>query len=205
MKKMMLVLPALVLTGLFACKPAMLRKYAIKDPQIETLESIRSDLLCYSPSYPASLCVFRDSAALVDWFKNKNLPGRSQFYNSTGYRIITQDSTFCSGVETDFAGNLKISQSYKIDSMMTFDKLKRNLMPVGEKVDLNPSKYAFTCVIFWARFLGKLNESSFHIAAAALKSQPAEAGKVNVLFVDMDILDFWNSSGKMIRTEIKAR
>ena len=205
MKKMILVLPALVLTGLFACKPAMLRKYAVKDPQIETLESVRNDLISYSTIYPAYLCVFRDSAALVDWCKNKNLPGRSQFYNSTGYRIITQDSTFCSGVETDFAGNLKISQSYRIDSMTTFGKLKRNLMPVGEKVDPDPSKYAFTCVIFWAKFLGKLNESSFCIAASALKSKPAETGKVNVLFVDMDILDFWNTSGKMIRTETKKR
>ena len=32
MKRMMFVLPALILAGLFACKPAMMRKYAIKDP-----------------------------------------------------------------------------------------------------------------------------------------------------------------------------
>jgi hypothetical protein len=205
MKRMMFVLPVLVLTGLFACKQAMMRKYAVKDPRIETLESVRNELIRYSPDYPAYLCVFRDSAALVDWCRNKSLPGRSQFYNSSGYRIITQDSTFCSGVETDFAGNLKINQSYRIDSMTTFGKLKRNLIPVGEKADLDPSKYAFTCVIFWAKFIGKINESSFNIAASALKSRPAETGKVNVLLVDMDILDFWNTSGNMIRTETKTR
>lgn len=205
MKKLMLVITVLVLAGLFACKTAMLKKYAVKDPGIETMESVRNELSLYSPDYPQFLCVFRDSAALVDWCKNKNLPGRSQFYNSSAYRIITQDSTFCSGIETDFAGKLKINQSYKIDSLTTFGMLKKNLMPVGGKVDLDPSKYAFTCVVFWAKFMGKLNESSFRIAASALKSQPARAGKVNVLFVDMDILDFWNTSGKMIRTETKTR
>ncbi|MEI8004627.1 MAG: hypothetical protein WCI48_00360 [Bacteroidota bacterium] len=205
MKRMKFVLPALILAGLFACKPAMMRKYAVKDPQIETVESVRHDLDLYSPAYPSYLCVFRDSAGLVDWCKNKNLPGRSQFYNSAGYRIITQDSTFCSGVETDFAGNLKISQSCRIDSLTTFGRLKKDLMPIGEKVDLDPSKYAFTCVIFWAKFMGKFNESSFCIAASAFKSQPAQSGKVNVLFVDMDILDFWNASGKLIRTETKTR
>ena len=205
MKRMTLALPAVILITLFACKTAMLRKYSVTDPHIETLESVKNNLARYSPAYPPYLCVFRDSAALVDWCKNKNLPGRSQFYNSSGYRIITQDSTFCSGVETDFAGNLKISQSYRIDSLTTFDKLRRNLMPVGEKVDPDPSKYAFTCVIFWAKFIGRINESTFRIAASALESQPAGTGKVNVLFVDMDILDFWNTSGNMNRTETRAR
>jgi len=195
------IIPAVIILVLFACKTSLLKKYGIKDPQVETLESVKNALAELSPGYPAYSCVFRDSAALVDWCKNKNLPGRSQFYNSAGYRIITQDSTFCSGVETDFAGKLTINQVYRIDSLTTFDKLRRNLLPLGEKVDLDPSKYAFTCVIFWARFMGRLNESSFLIATSALKSQPARSGKVNVLFVDMDILDFWNTSGIMIRTE----
>jgi len=205
MKKILYILLAVIMFGLAACKSALIRQYAVRDPQIETLESVRNELMQYSRVYTEYLCVFRDSAALVDWFKYKNLPGRSQFYNTAGYRIITQDSTFCSGVETDFAGNLKVNQAYRIDSLATFEKLKRNLLPVGEKVDLDPSKYSFTCVIFWAKFIGKLNGSSFQIACSALKSQPAKIGRVNILFVDMDILDFWKVSGNMIRTETRTR
>lgn len=203
--KTLLVFAAVLMIVLTACKSAMMRQYAVGSPQIETIESVRNDLIKFNRDFEGYLCVFRDSATLVDWFKNKNLPGRSQFYNSGGYRIITQDSTFCSGVETDFAGNLKINQIYRIDSLTTFSKLKRNLLPVGDKVDLDPSNYSFTCVIFWAKFLGKLNMSSFQIAVSALNSQPARSGKVNVLFVDIDILDFWNTSGNMIKTEIKTR
>ncbi|MCX6242296.1 MAG: hypothetical protein NTX43_10865 [Bacteroidetes bacterium] len=205
MNQKLCILWALILIGLGSCKSALLKQYEVKDPRIETLESVRKALYQYSPRDAEYLCVFRDSASLVDWFKNKNLPGRSQFYNSAGYRIITQDSTFCSGVETDFAGNLKINQTYRIDSMTTFEMLRRNLLPVGEKVNLDPSKYAFTCVIFWAKFMGKFNESSFKISGSAMNSQPAGYGKVNVVFVNMDIMDFWNVSGNMIKTETKTR
>ncbi|MCX6280497.1 MAG: hypothetical protein NTU51_00865 [Bacteroidetes bacterium] len=187
------------------CKTTLIRQYGVKDPQIETIESVNKALIRYSPDYAQYLCVFRDSAALVDWFKNKNLPGRSQFYNSDGYRIITQDTSFCSGLETDFAANLETGRGYKIDSLITFEKLKKNLLQVGEKVDLTPSKFAFTCVIFWAKFMGKINNPGFQIAASALQSGPAKKGLVNIIFVNMDILDIWNTSGKMIRTQTHAR
>ncbi|MEI7492434.1 MAG: hypothetical protein WCK92_13625 [Bacteroidota bacterium] len=203
--KKLLILTAAIMMVLAACKSAMMRQYTVGSPKIETIESVRNDLKKYKPDFEDYLCVFRDSAALVDWFKNKNLPGRSQFYNSGGYRIITQDSTFCSGVETDFAGNLKINQVYGIDSLTTFNRLKKDILQVGEKADLDPSNYSFTCVILWARFMGKLNTSSFAIAASALESRPAKTGKVNVLLVNIDILDFWNTSGNMIKTEIKTR
>ncbi|MCX6287952.1 MAG: hypothetical protein NTY96_12645 [Bacteroidetes bacterium] len=205
MKKKLYILSAVLIIGLAACKSAIIRQYAVKEPQVETIESVREALIRYSPVYTEYLCVFRDSAALVDWFKNKNLPGRSQFYNSAGYRIITQDSTFCSGIETDFAGKLKISQAYRIDSLTTFEKLRKNLLPLGENVDLDPSKYAFTCVIFWAKFMGKINSPGIQIANSAMQSEPAKIGRVNILFVNMDILDFWNASGNMIKTETRAR
>ena len=53
--------------------------------------------------------------------------------------------------------------------------------------------------------MGKINEASFNIAASALNSQPAKIGKMNIVFVNMDILDFWNTSGKLIRTETGIR
>jgi len=199
------ILLVIIIFVMSACKTALIKQYGVKEPQIETLETVRKDLMQYSPVYTEYLCVFRDSAALVDWFKNKSLPGRSQFYNSAGYRIITQDSTFCAGAEADFAGNLKINQAYRIDSLTTFEKLKRNLHPVGQKVDLDISKYAFTCVVFWAKYMGKINEAGFLIAGSALISQPAKNGKVNLILVDMDILDFWNASVNMIRTETGTR
>jgi hypothetical protein len=205
MNKRILILVMASLVSICSCKNAITRKYGVTEPRIESLGSVSATLKKYSSDYPAHLCIFRDSASLVDWFRNKNLPGRSHFYNSAGYRIITQDSLFCSGVEADFAGNLKSSAAYRIDSLTTFDKLKRNILPVGEKADLDPSKYAFTCVVFWARFMGKVNDASFVIAEAALKSQPAVNGKVNLLFVDMDIMDFWNTSGNMIQTKIDKR
>ncbi|TRZ73828.1 MAG: hypothetical protein D4R97_04700 [Bacteroidetes bacterium] len=194
-----------VIIGLGSCKSALIKQYAVKEPGIETLESVRKSLNQYSPFYTGYLCVFRDSAALVNWFKNNHLPGRSLFYNSTGYRIITQDSAFCSGVEADFANNLKINIAYRIDSVNTFEKLKKNLLPVGEKVDLDPSKFAFTCVVFWADFMGKINQPGFQIAESAMKSQPAQTGRMNILFVDMDIMDFWNTSGSMIKTITNTR
>ncbi len=205
MKINIIILLAVSVFGLSACKSALIKQYAIKEPQIETRESVKTALQQYSQAYPEYLCVFKDSAALVDWFKNKNLPGISQFYNSAGYRIITQDSTFCSGVETDFAGSLKINQEYRIDSLTTFEKLQINILPVGGRVNPDPSKFAFTCVIFWAKFMGKFNESGFRIANSAMNSQPAKNGQVNVLFIDMDIMDFWNVKGNMIQTNTSTR
>lgn len=205
MKNKILILFMVFPFAMYSCKNYVARKYGITDPKIESLGSITSELKNYSAAYPAHLCIFKDSAALIDWFHNKNLPGRSHFYNSAGYRIITQDSNFCAKVEADFAGQLKPSEVYRIDSNSIFDKLKRDLLPVGEKADLDPSKYTFTCVVFWAIYMGKINETSFAVAEAAMASQPGMKGKVNILFVNMDIMDFWNTSPGMIKTKVDTR
>jgi len=196
---------AIIALEVTACKTTLLKQYAVGEPKVESLETVRNALERYSPSYREYLCVFRDSAALVEWFRHSNLPGRSQFYNADGFRIITQDSTFCSGVETDFAGRLKINQAYRTDTLSRFEDLKACLLPAGDKVSLEPSKYTFTCVIFWAKFMGRINEASFRIAEAALNSKPAKEGKVNLVFVDMDIMDFWNVSQNMIKTQTRTR
>jgi len=205
MNRKLIILMMVLPIGIYSCKTIIAKKYGIKEPEIESLKSVTEALKHYAGADPAYLCIFKDSAAFVDWFRNKNLPARSHFYNSDGYRIITQDSMFCAGVEATFAGKLKPSAIYRIDSLTVFDKLKRSLLPAGGKVDLDPSKYAFTCVIFWARWMGKINVSSFAIAEAALKSQPGMNGKVNILLVNMDIMDFWNTSGKLIKTTIDKR
>ena len=89
--------------------------------------------------------------------------------------------------------------------MGSFGKLKRDILPVGEKADLDTSKYTFTCVVFWAIYMGKVNDASFAVAEAALASQPGMKGMVNILFVNMDIMDFWNTSPGMIRTTVDKR
>ena len=205
MNKKIVTLMLVIPFAMYSCKNYISGKYGIKEPKIESLGSITSALKNYSAEYPARLCIFKDSAALIDWFQNNNMPGRSHFYNSAGYRIITQDSNFCVKVEADFAGKLKPSEVYRIDSLSVFDKLKRDLLPVGEKADLDPSEYAFTCVVFWAIYMGKINEASFVVAEAAMASQPGMKGKVNILFVNMDIMDFWNTSPGMIKTTVDKR
>lgn len=199
------IVAAFIALEVTSCRTALLKKYEVAEPKVESLESVKDALTRYSPLYKEYLCVFRDSAALVEWFRHSNLPGRSQIYNADGFRIITQDSTFCSGVETDFAGRLKINQAYRTDSLSRFEDLKACLLEAGDKVSLDPSKYAFTCVIFWAKFMGRINEASFRIAEAALSSKPAKEGKVNLVFVDMDIMDFWNVSHDMIKTKTSTR
>ena len=203
--KKLLILLIVCTSGIYSCKNAVTRKYGITEPKIETIRSITAELRGYSADFPSYLCVFRDSAALVDWFRHKNMPGRSQFYNSSGFRIITQDSLFCSKVEADFAGNLKPDKIYRIDSSVIFEHLRKNIIPLGEKADTDPSKYSFTCVIFWAKFMGKVNEASMDIARSAMRSRPAVNGKVNLLFVNMDMLDTWNVSENMIRMDMKKR
>jgi hypothetical protein len=205
MHKINIILSAALILLSGACKSTLMKKYSVGEPCIESIGSVRESLDRYSPQYEGFLCVFRDSAALVDWFRNSNLPGRSHFYNRDGYRIITQDSNFCSGVETDFAKTLSLEKKYRIDSVSTFAKLGTCLLPAGDKVSLDPSQSDFTVVIFWARFMGKINDASFQIASAALNSPAAKQGKVNILFVDMDIMDFWKTSGTMIKTMSTTR
>jgi hypothetical protein len=53
--------------------------------------------------------------------------------------------------------------------------------------------------------MGKINEASFVVAEAAMASQPGMKGKVNILFVNMDIMDFWNTSPGMIKTTVDKR
>lgn len=200
MKSKQLYLSATLLILAYACKQAIITKYSVGEPRVETTVSVNMALDRYSPGLSSYACVFKDSASFVDWFRNKNFPGRSVFFDSLGCRIITRDSGYCSGVDQEFAGQLGSQTKFRTDTSCRFTNLAKYIMKAGEKPSLKPSGFEYTCVIFWAKFLGRLNESTMAIARSALQSASGRSGKINLVVVNMDIMDFWKVSDSMIKT-----
>jgi hypothetical protein len=205
MKKYLVLLAPFFFSALLSCRNIALNHYSIGTPKPETPLSLSEELEKYSPGFSAYLCVFRDSASFVDWFRTSKAPGRSMFFDHKGFRIITRDSAYCSGVDLAFARNLGKSRDFRTDSSARLFQLTKFLEPVGRKAFPETKDDGFTCVVFWAKFMGRTNEQVFEIASASLGSPAGKNQKVNLLLVDMDMMKSWNTSGNMIRAGTSSK
>jgi hypothetical protein len=187
MKTKIALIPFLLL--LAGCTPLFMRLNGIRNPRAESVETVRKKLCSYDPEYAGYLCVLKDSASLYTMMKKiKQIPSNS-IYTGQGSRIRFFDTSYCAGVALDFARKLNPDSSYTLYPESSFSELIPCLTPLGDKVDLQTEPYDFTVVFFWANFMGRGNHNVFLIARELEKSYP---GKINYLFVNVDIQKSWN-------------
>jgi hypothetical protein len=187
MKTKIALIPFLLL--LAGCSPVFLWLNGIRKPHPESVESVREKLCSYDPDYAPFLCIPKDSAALYTMMKKiQQIPSNS-VYTRQGSRIRFIDTSYCAGVALDFARKLNPDSSYTLYPESSFSELIPCLTPLGNKADLQTGSYDFTIVFFWANFMGRGNHNVFLIARELEKSYP---GKINYLFVNVDIQKSWN-------------
>jgi hypothetical protein len=172
-----------------SCTKIYLVINGIKDPKVETKESIVKKCNHYNKSYSSLLCIPADTASLRNLLKIcKGFP-RDIIFNRNGQLIIPEDTSFCAGKAMTFALKLDTNGEYKVNPKTTLSDIRKNVTVLGNKVSFEASDFDFTMVIFWANFLGVGNKNIFKIMEEmTAKSQL----KLNFILVNMDIEKSWN-------------
>jgi hypothetical protein len=172
-----------------SCKPLYLKMNGIRKPEVETVESVTSGLSRFDRSYPDYLCIPKDSASFIRVLKAlKHLPSAS-FFLEDGSLLKIQDTGYCAGIALNFAKILRSDTLLKVDSAVTFPELAKHLQKVGQRATLDTRGYDFTVVFLWLNFAGRANENNFLIRDELDRRFP---GKVNYLFVNMDVQQTWH-------------
>jgi hypothetical protein len=196
-KQSMLILTCcLVALGMFSCRSLVLRSRGLKDPKPETVESVTAALTAYQQWYKDYLCVFKDSAALADLFGKRGYLAASQFYDRNGYRIITNDSGFCLGVEARFAGNLNPQGEYPVDSSYRITEMMKYLKVIGDSVSAGTGADDFSVVLVWAKYLEPVNPYLFAMADTIHRHHPM---RINFIFFNIDEMKDWNLKEPLVK------
>ena len=189
MKKLLFYL--LIIVGSVSansCKTFYTYYLGIRNPKIETIESICNFYKNNEKKVIPYLCIVKDSIHYLELrSKVRSIP-RIQLFNRNGERIESQDSGYCVLKAIDFVQKLSLNYDFRIDPQNDFSEIRECLLPLGSKVNFDPKQSDITLVLFCAKFLGKGNNSNYKVLEAANRNQGI---RFNFIVIDMDLMDIW--------------
>ena len=175
----------------YSCNPIMKTIYGIKDPQVETKESLNKYMNSISMGSENNLVVNKKGKynIVLDDFK-KIIP-ESVLFDSTGKRLTyKKEEQDCNAGLFATIPELTINSSLKEEKGSNLEEFKSNLIYLdNEKSVGNLPKADFYLFISWARFVGKLNKDHVKVWEKLAKDNPN--AKIIVFKVNMDMQKRW--------------
>ena len=174
------------------CKQLIMLKYGIKDPKLETRESI----LEFSNNFhldSGEVYIFKYTNAYFHYLRyiifKKNAIG-TLFFNQKGYLVDNSKAKSCQWSGCAFLNQFNRDSLYYTDSTYQLNGLLQKIIPLTckEKV-LHSDENDLTVIIIWAKFVGKYNERLFCISEVAANREDL---KVRIIYLNIDMLKEWN-------------
>jgi len=174
------------------CKQIIMLRYGIKDPKLETRESI----LEFSNNFhldSGEVYIFKDTNAYFHYLRDsifkKNAIG-TLFFNQKGYLVDNSKAKSCQWSGCAFLNQFNRDSLYYTDSTYQLNGLLQKIIPLTckEKV-LHSDENDLTVIIIWAKFVGKYNERLFCISEVAANREDL---KVRIIYLNIDMLKEWN-------------
>jgi hypothetical protein len=191
----------MTLLCLTSCYRAYLTINGVRNPRVESRESVEKKCKHYDKMYNEILCIPKDSTGFVNLFKAlKGLPS-DLIFNKKGQLIMPIDTGYCAGKARTFALELDKSSVYPINPSYDLNYILDNVIQLGSRVNINANEFDYTMVFFWANFLGRANSIVFKIMDEMRSSSPL---KINYILVNMDIQESWKMS-KMPYQDIEIK
>jgi hypothetical protein len=179
------LLLVIILTG--GCVTILKKLKHVSNPKFESEESVASFLRKVNNHYKENLFLCKDSAAFFNIFLKIHALPEAVFFNSKG-EIIRYSEDPCPAKAQTFIMNMQEGQKLTIDTSYNLGFLKSRINPYIKNWFRETSNDQFTMVVFWAVWVGKVNNNVFEIVEA-LKARPDL--HVRVVFINMDLLDSW--------------
>ena len=187
-----LLLLVVVVVSVSGCTPVMKTLYGIKNPKIETRESI----LSYSSKIKmdTALVVTLDTAMYLNTFVRigKSVP-EAELYDKRGTNITyRQKEQDCNAGLFGFLPELKKDSVYRRKDNFTLERQLASLRDLnGNKINLDttgaPDYYLF---LYWVRWMGRLNKD--HVMEWEALAKSNKNVKIKVIKVNLDFQDWWS-------------
>jgi len=188
------LIPLLSISSL-ACKEILMMRYGIRQPGVETPESIRKFM--DKMEYPnENTFIFKDSFAfytcLRDSIFQHNTPGTLCF-SPNGRLTSSKDASRCQWPGDYFVRNVHRDTLYQADTGYSLRKLMTLLVPLNNATLVDTANANYIVLVTWATFLGKYNERLFSIRSAIRENIDVT---VKPVFLCIDIQKDWGMTKK---------
>lgn len=193
MKHFTLLLLTVLLVLTTSCKYLLIKSEGIRQPKIENYESLSKFLLSKGIDTSEILC-FKDTLALNIYYRNDFKIPDALFFNRekkfVDYRTSVTD---CNGMVSVFIGNIdSINLKEPIEEKI-LDSYLNNLVleKTGQKFMLENQRYDAYMVVYWAKYLGKVNKRKVYDWQELAKKANQNGEKIRMILVSVDYQEFW--------------
>lgn len=179
-----------------SCKQLLLKHEGIKQPALEDHKSLSNFLSSKGIDTSEILC-FKDTTALNTFYRSGlGLPD-AQFFNKesklVNYRESIKD---CNGMVSIF-----IQKGDSINSVSPvegehLDKYLENVVieNTGNRFTIENQKYDVYMLVYWAKYLGKLNKHKVYEWQELVKKANQNDKKIRMILINVDYQKFWGIS-----------
>jgi hypothetical protein len=187
------LIPILIFAMFFSgCKQIILWKYGVRDPRIETRESLLKYIQKQGQD-PENIYLFRDTLAYNSFFKDtvfKKAFFSAIVFDKKGSIVDYKDPKSCQWAAVGYIEKLKRDTLYALDTTHNIFTVLPSIVPLNDRhpVSINQPDYDYTVIFTWAKYIGKLNDRLFVISEAAKNNKKAS---IRVISLNIDIQDSW--------------
>ena len=178
---------------LSSCSTAVKTIYGIKQPQVESKQSLLNYLL--KKDLDTSWVVTVDTTAYTETLKRlKRFPEAEVFDNKGVHLRYKSDSLDCNAGLFKFIPNLKKASSYPLISSYNLSEHWKSLSDLnGNKLNggqLGTADYYL--FIYWSKWTGRLNKDHVKVWENLAKSN--KEVNIKVIIVNLDLQSWWTEA-----------
>jgi len=188
----MKILLVFILALLCGCTPVIKLISGFHDPKPEDRQSL-TEYLSRKKISADNVLVFADSSSYYQrLYEMKDFPD-IRVFDRSGKRIYYKDTTIsCTGSAYDFTKAICTFKNLKSSASKSLSAEAANLKTIDDAPVFIPEndEADYYVLIYWARFLGRLNKN--HVRAWENNLKHAKSCRVRVYKVNMDWQKAWN-------------
>lgn len=196
MKKYLFTSSFFLMILLFSnCTKTILYGYGVRNPKIETQQSITSYLIS-NKLFSENSYALKDTAALNKYFLSGIRSPEIQFYDKNGFLMLYRDDKKCNGQNDSLISFLDEMNVVKIDSSNNILEYITQLKTLDGKA-LNPEDFKYHdyyLVLYWAKWAGKVNKIKMIDWEESIKNK--KNVKIKAIKVTSDYMNFWELDKK---------
>ncbi len=202
MKHFSLLLLCVFIEFITSCTRVLMITEGIKQPALENHTTLSKFLLSKGIDTTEILC-FKDTTALIALYRSHIGIPDARFFNSkkklVDYKNHPND---CNGMVSVFIEKIdSIVQKTPIEGEF-LDNYINNLVieKTGQKFLLEDQDYDVYMVVYWAKFLGKVNKRKVYDWQEHVKKANQNGKKIRMMLVSVDYQAFWGISKDQLPT-----
>lgn len=171
-----------------SCKTIMMKANRTTKPKMETEDKIIAYLKEKVIGFEDGLFICKDSLSFFEVLQMiRDLPS-IDFFSPNGALLKYSSTGDCAGKAETFAQMLNPKEKYEIDSSFVIKDIVEKVKMISGKSILNDDSVDYIIFIYWAKYLGKLNDNVFDVVNALKENNRI---RIRIYFINVDFQQEW--------------